>query len=232
MKVDAIRRVALEVAYGLRVCLPGQIETYDFKTQRASVLPLIADTLADGETLAYPVIDAVPVVWPRGSGCSLTMPLRRGDGVQLQFADRALERWLSRPMGEQVAAGDERVHDLTDCIAVPGLYPLTSASNAENNDDVLLMLGEDKVRLKPNGIELQRGGSRIVMTDKGVRIEGDELEFVARKVRKDDLNGYGETRFANGGASYTFNTWTQNAVINGVSAPIAPPEHEANRIKI
>ena len=160
------------------------------------------------------------------------MPLRRGDGVQLQFADRALERWLSRPMGEQVAAGDERVHDLTDCIAVPGLYPLTSASNAENNDDVLLMLGEDKVRLKPNGIELQRGGSRIVMTDKGVRIEGDELEFVARKVRKDDLNGYGETRFANGGASYTFNTWTQNAVINGVSAPIAPPEHEANRIKI
>lgn len=125
MSADATRRVALEVAYGLRVCVPGQIETYDHKTQRASVLPLMKDTLADGRALAYPVIDAVPVIWPRGTTCSLTMPLERGDGVLLLFADRALERWLSGDMGKQIEAGDPRAHDLSDCIAIPGLYPFT-----------------------------------------------------------------------------------------------------------
>ena len=227
-QIPSIIRNAL--AEQLHTAIPATIETYDFKTQKASVLPVIRLLLEDGREIPYPVIAEVPVVWPRGENCSLTMPLRRGNGGLVVFSEQALENWLRR--GGVQTPGAPRQFDLTDAIFIPGCYPFTTPSNAENNDDVLLMHGDDKIRLKPDGIEMQRNASRFAMTDTGIRLECDTLELYARNVWKWDLDGYGETRVANGGGSYTFNTHTIGATVNSVSFSINPPEHDPELVKL
>ena len=133
---------------GIHTSLPGRIESYDYKTQKASVKPLVKRVYRDGRTESLPVIDAVPVVFPRSGGASLTFPVKRGDGVLLVFAERALENWLTS--GGEQEPGDPRRFDLTDAIAVPGLIPFTEGSKAQNNSDVLLTYNGASLKIDDN----------------------------------------------------------------------------------
>ena len=152
----------------IRVCLPARIESYDHTTQRAEVTPLLRRAYADGNVESMPVIAGVPVVWPRSGGASLTMPVKRGDGVMLVFADRSLDRWLVQ--GGEVTPDDRRKHDLSDAIAIPGLYSFADPSPQDNNDDVLLQYAGSSLRMKADGdIEITAG--------KNVQITGDRIDL-------------------------------------------------------
>lgn len=130
---------------GIHTALPGQIESYDYSQQKADVKPLIKRNYKDGEVTALPVITSVPVIWPRAGNASLTFPLNKGDGVLLVFSERSMDTWLS--IGSDAVPGDPRKFDLSDAIAIPGLYPFCTSGLAENNADVLLRHGEAKFKL-------------------------------------------------------------------------------------
>lgn len=152
----------------LRVSLPARVESYDHTTQRASVKPVLRRSYRDGEVDDMPVIPDVPVVFPRSGGASLTMPVQRGDGVLLVFEDRSIDKWLAE--GGDVTPDDPRKHDLSDAVAVPGLYSFADASPAENNEDTLLQYAGSAIRLKGNGdIEIAAGGD--------VRISGNRIDL-------------------------------------------------------
>jgi len=163
----AIRRLSTEMS----VSLPGRVERYDYNTQKAEVKPLINRQYADGTVDEMPVIASVPVVFPRSGGASLTMPVKRGDGVLLVFADRSIDTWLER--GGQVTPDDRRQHALSDCVAVVGLYSFADASPAENNDDVLLQYNGSQVRLKPGGNVEIESASTVTVTTGDVTINCD-----------------------------------------------------------
>lgn len=147
----------------LHVCMPGRIEDYEPETQRAEVTPLLRRSYLDGTESSMPVIAGVPVIFPRSGGASLTMPVKAGDGVQLIFADRSIDRWLAQ--GGEVTPDDRRKHALSDCIAVPGLYPFAEPGPQDNNDDVLLQYEGSEVRLTGAGdIEVKTGGAVSVET--------------------------------------------------------------------
>ena len=144
----------------ISTCMPGRVVSYDYATKAAEVQPLINRLWSDGSSSPMPIITDVPVVWPCTAGASLTMPINAGDGVLLLFADRSLDLWLSK--GGQVTPDDGRKHDLADCIAIPGLWPFTVQSLAENNDDVLLTYAGSKIRLtKAGNVEIETGGDVI-----------------------------------------------------------------------
>ena len=157
----------------LHVCLPGRIERYDHTQQRAEVKPLIRRRYADGEVDDMPVIAGVPVVFPRSGGASLTMPVNRGDGVLLIFADRSIDRWLVR--GGEVTPDDRRKHDISDCIAVPGLYSFADPSPQDNNEDVLLQYGGGEFRILPSG-EIRMNGARVTASGDVVSSSGISLD--------------------------------------------------------
>ncbi|TQE99505.1 MAG: phage baseplate protein [Spiribacter salinus] len=160
---EPLQRAVDTLSSQLRVALPAQVESYDPGTQRASVKPLINRNYADGAVAEMPVIAGVPVVWPRGSGASLTMPLNRGDGVLLVFSDRSMDEWLGS--GGAATPSDRRKHDLSDAIAVPGLYSFAAGGLAENNEDVLLTYSGSQVRLKPGGaVEIDSANTVTVNT--------------------------------------------------------------------
>ena len=165
---EPLLRAVDQALTDIRVCLPARIESYDHTTQRAEVTPLLRRAYVDGETDSMPVIAGVPVVWPRSGGASLTMPVRRGDGVMLVFSDRSLDRWLVQ--GGEVTPDDRRKHDLSDAIAIPGLYSFADQSPQDNNDDVLLQYAGSSLRMKADGdIEITAG--------KNVQITGDRIDF-------------------------------------------------------
>ncbi|MFW8450019.1 Gp138 family membrane-puncturing spike protein, partial [Klebsiella pneumoniae] len=59
-----------------------------------------------------PLLVDVPVVFPRGGGCTLTFPVKPGDECLVIFADRCIDFWWqSGGIQEPV---DERMHDLSD----------------------------------------------------------------------------------------------------------------------
>jgi len=134
---------------GLNTCLPGRIEKYDYTKQKAEVKPLIKKQYKDGTTEALPVIVNVPVVWPRGGGGSLTFPLNSGDGVLLVFSQRSLDTWLSK--GGDSAPGDPRKFDLSDAIAIPGLFPFSESGDAEDNTNCLLTFSGGKLKIDNTG---------------------------------------------------------------------------------
>lgn len=146
---DLLRSAIQSVLNDIHTCLPGRIESYDHATQKASVLPLLSRRLRSGDVEERPVIANVPVVFPRSGGASLTFPVLPGDGCLLVFSERSIDLWLDQ--GGIVAPDDPRKFDLSDCIAIMGLYPFSEASPANNNTDVLLQYAGAEVRILQTG---------------------------------------------------------------------------------
>ncbi len=144
--VEAAIAAALEE---VRFCLPGRIESYDYRTCRATVKPLLKKVYADATVAAMAAIDSVPVVWPRGSGGGASFPLQRGDGVLLLFAERNLENFLVKG-GDSIPA-DPRKFDLSDCIAIPGLESFTVAGVAPDNVNAWFRFGGAAMKMTPDG---------------------------------------------------------------------------------
>ena len=158
----------------IHTCLPGVIEKYEYTTQKATVKPLIKKVYRDGQVSSLPIIVEVPVVWPRSSNASLTFPVNNGDYVLLLFAERSIERFLEQ--GGEREPGDSRKFDLTDAIAIPGLYPFSEESRADNNEDVLLIYNDTSVRITQDGnFEVEAAQDQVITVENNsdISIKGD-----------------------------------------------------------
>ena len=107
----------------LWTALPGRVQSFDPSKQAADVEPLIHDTWEgeDGtsQTGPLPVIPSVPVCFPGSGGWRVTFPVSKGDTGLLIVCSRSIDRWLSE--GGSVDPRDDRTHDLSDAVFVPGL---------------------------------------------------------------------------------------------------------------
>ena len=148
----------------LHTAMPGQIESYDSTTAKANILPLINRQLPDGTILQLPVIQQVPVCWPRTSQGIIHFPLQRGDGVLVIFSERSLDEWLTA--GGSVAPEDKRIMDLTDAIAIPGLFDFSKTTPALNDNASLnIIFKEQSIRIDGSGnISIGASSTQAVLT--------------------------------------------------------------------
>lgn len=102
--------------------LPGAIVSFDAEAVTAVVQPGIAGVVStqDGKTKSVnmPVLVDVPVVFPRGGGCTLTFPVAAGDECLIVFASRAIDGWAQS--GGVQTPSDSRKHALSDAIVILG----------------------------------------------------------------------------------------------------------------
>ena len=78
---------------------PARVETYDEKTQTASVQPLLKRRYIDdtGEHIEQlPIISMVPVMFPGTGAFYMVWGVGPGDTVWLSFSFQSLDRWLVR----------------------------------------------------------------------------------------------------------------------------------------
>lgn len=173
----AIKSVLENSLLHLHTALPGRVEKYSYKKQKASVKPLIKAKFPDGKILELPVITNVPVSFTRSGQASLTFPVSKGDTGLLIFAERSLDVWLSK--GGDVLPLDSRKFDLSDAIFFPGLFPFTENSYADNNEDVLLKYKDAEIRIESDGsIRIKSDNSEIVLKNGKIELKNNQEELL------------------------------------------------------
>ena len=148
-------------------CLPAQVENYNAKLGTVDVQPCIKRKYAkDDEVVNLPIINTVPVGFPRAGQAALTFPIAKGDYVLLVFSQRSLERWKSQ--GGVVQADDPRHHDISDAVAIPGVYPATAPLAGVDPDNVVLQnTVASKVTVKKTEIEIAVSAGKLRVTKEG-----------------------------------------------------------------
>jgi hypothetical protein len=130
-----IRRLLAEV----RVSMPGIVQRYDSARQRADVQPAIREGVVgeDGERLVETigVVTEVPVCFLGTGEFSLTWPVKAGDEVLLIWSAASLDLWLAR--GGVVDPEDDRRHQVSDAVAIPGLRHAALPGSAVGSGMVL-----------------------------------------------------------------------------------------------
>ncbi|HHM1024645.1 TPA: Gp138 family membrane-puncturing spike protein [Klebsiella pneumoniae] len=121
-KEQADAQLAQAIVSAMRVSIPGIIQSFDPDAVTAVVQPAIKGAEQDESgaevSVNLPLLVDVPVVFPRGGGCTLTFPVKEGDECLVIFADRCIDFWWqSGGVQEPV---DGRMHDLSDAFAIVG----------------------------------------------------------------------------------------------------------------
>ncbi|HGE8275500.1 TPA: Gp138 family membrane-puncturing spike protein [Serratia marcescens] len=107
---------------GMRVSIPGIIQSFDADAVTCVVLPAVKgyepESAGGGNSASLPLLVDVPVMFPRGGGVTLTFPVKSGDECLLVFADRSIDFWWQNGGVQESAA--ERMHHLSDAFAIVG----------------------------------------------------------------------------------------------------------------
>jgi hypothetical protein len=153
--------------------IPAKImQVEDTEEQRVAVKPLINNVFPDwDDSVEFPTILSVQVMFPSSSTSAFTFPINAGDTVLLVFAQSCIDVFKSGD-GTTQPPSDYRRFDKRDAIAIPGLFPFGMAINQQSKrtlthstDDVVVAhnLGtpeECEIRLKPTG-KVEINGSQI-----------------------------------------------------------------------
>lgn len=152
-KEQADAQLAQAIMSAMRVSMPGIIQSFDPDAVTAVVQPAIKGAEKDESgaevSVNLPLLVDVPVVFPRGGGCTLTFPVKAGDECLVIFADRCIDFWWqSGGIQEPV---DERMHDLSDAFCIVGpqsqakkIGGISTSAVELRSDD-----GETKLSLNP-----------------------------------------------------------------------------------
>jgi len=162
--------------------LPGRIEEYDPGEQRATVKPLVKRRVLteNGEEFLeeIPVIPDVPVYFPGVAKFVLTFPVQQGDFCMLIFAERSIDTYLAGD-GSDSDPDDFRIHDLTDCVALPGLPPFSKARKRADASDMVVVHyeGSGAAWFKKNEVHIgAQNASDAASLDSKVQTELNRLQ--------------------------------------------------------
>ena len=146
---DGVRNAFLYQMTNVHTSFPASIVSYDYTTKKAMVQPQINRKYTDGTIQPMPILNNVPVIFPCGSGFSMTFPVNAGDFCIVMCCERSIDDWLEN--GTQTAPANPRKFDLSDGVAIMGLRPFSDPLPAPNNTDFLLSFEGSKITIKQNG---------------------------------------------------------------------------------
>ncbi|QAB30886.1 Gp138 family membrane-puncturing spike protein [Pantoea ananatis] len=145
----------------LRVSLPGIVQSFDPETCTCTVQPAIAgqgvDERGQIKSAPLPLLMDVPVIFPRGGGCTITFPVKEGDECLVIFSDRCIDFWWQN--GGVQEPVDPRQHDLSDAFAIVG--PQSQAQKISGISTTSVQVRTDD---GSSFIELMQGGNVNITT--------------------------------------------------------------------
>lgn len=152
--VDQVNKTARQAVEGMHTALPGEFISYDPATGMASVQPKAKFKKPNGETMDFPAISGVPVMFPQSKNAAIAWTIVPGDGCLIVFAEGALDYWL---YGKETDT--ELRFDLSNAIALPGI-------STTGNPAMQTACAE-------NGVVVTAGGTSLKVTPAGVFISGN-----------------------------------------------------------
>jgi hypothetical protein len=178
---DILKQVNKYFLNQIHFALPGIIIKFDAETKLAQVQPSIKKRYIDGTIQEMPNIIHVPVIFSQSKKFSDTFPLENGDGVLLIFSERALEQWLDN--GHNSEPGVSRKFDLSDAIAIPGLFAKDADLNYDDtnvirnfNGGIFKMQPDKKFAIGNEDAELFDIIDRLINAIKSATYGGNPLD--------------------------------------------------------
>jgi hypothetical protein len=120
---DAISESIRKRMLDLWTSIPGEVVAYNGENGTVDVEIGVKRMYADGTSTPYPTLKDVPIVWPRTSTRGFSFEMEPGDGVLLLFQMRSIDQW--KRLGKGHPPKDARLFDISDAVAIPGLFPST-----------------------------------------------------------------------------------------------------------
>lgn len=147
--IEADRREMMTVATG-RIGSAGA-------GQRASVKPSLKRRFGD-QVLEAPILEDVPVLFPRGNGFIFHPGVKSGDEVVLVFAARSLDQ--NAADGTDADGRPGRMHSISDAMAIPASHSATGAAQGLPADK--LHIGTDDGK---GGLQVGKTGTADVVSN-------------------------------------------------------------------
>lgn len=155
----------------LHTCMPAKVVKVDVTKAQCDVQPLFKRKYGDGEIVKLPVITNVPISFYRAGKCFISLPVHVGDLVELRFAERSLDVWLSK--GGEIEPIDYRKFDLSDAVAYPGLYPFTDPPVGATANDLIIKNDTTVITVKPSGEVEVQASSAIKLLSNLIELSGN-----------------------------------------------------------
>lgn len=155
----------------MNIMLPGRIVEFDPVKQQAKVEVMAMQYHAvndsddnEFEAKEYPILEEVPIVQTRGGSFAFTKPVKAGDGVMLNFAQKSFEEFYKNNKNEEPAS--RRMNDLSDAVATLGFEP--EEKKLENYDNTNMQFragdGTSAITFSPDGKFAIEGNGEELLT--------------------------------------------------------------------
>lgn len=181
---DKFRSLTEKIGSELRVAAPGIIQSYNAGTNTATVQLAIREKVnqMDGTTqdTDLPLLLDCPVMMPRGGGFALTFPVAAGDECLVVFADACIDSWWQS--GGVQNQAEKRRHDLSDGIAIPGLWSQPNKLTIGEGIRLTATAGGASVSVTASGVALTLGGVSLALTASGLALTGGEMTINGQQV--------------------------------------------------
>lgn len=157
--VQGVKDTARKATEDMHTAVPATITSYDPASGMAVVQPKAKFKKPNGETMDYPSVSGVPVVFPQSQNVTIAFPVKAGDGCLLVFSETAIDYWL---YGKETAT--DLKFDLSSAIAIPNIA-------ASGNDAMVEACAEDAVVVKASGTKLKVKSDGVYITG-NLKVEG------------------------------------------------------------
>lgn len=156
--VQQVKSLVADCINQIHTVLPGKIVKFDAEKGLALVQPIGKFKKPDGTMIDFPQVSDVPIVFVQSAGQKAVMayPVNENDGCLLLFAEQALDCWRS---GGETETKSDLKFDLTNCIAIPGLFASANKLLAE--------------ACEKQAVIIEQKGKRIAVSEAGIAIRGD-----------------------------------------------------------
>ena len=155
---------------GVFTAFPAKVLSYTVSSQKCDADPQIHDTYinAAGERVSepLPILAGIPMMFPRGGGFGLTLPVTAGDYVLIVCTQYSLDLWLEG--AQKGDPGNLTEFSLAGAIAIPGIFPnkdaLTDLADGSN-----MKMGQDggmQVTITPSQVEIGGNSDAAALASK------------------------------------------------------------------
>lgn len=218
----------------IHTSIPCVVKNYDATKRIGDIQPLIKKVLKNGKVLSQPLIQNVPFIFLSGGDAFLSFPIKKGDTVLAFFSERSIDEWVNSN-GDEIDPLDNRKHNISDAIAICGLYPYSKEFKT-SKDDVVLYYKDSTITIKNNGdIEISSASNLNIIVNNGnvnikansINLEAKDVNLKAGKLELGSNASFGVTIAEN--LVNLFNAHTHNcaAPSNPSGVPIIPLTKEA-----
>ena len=182
----------------IHTILPGKFVSYDgHEKRKAEVKIMVKLRNAQNEIIEIAPIKDVPVIFPSTMDFNFLFPINKDDGCLLVFSESSIGNFLLNDTNNAKDADDLNRFDLSDCIAIPGLWSFKNLPDKpDNDDDFWLIFQDSKINIVKDTNEIyieDKQGNKVSLDGTtGITIEdanGNIVEMASSGITIEDTNG-------------------------------------------